>query len=833
MGSMKAIPSSLADVRPGARRADRGRGRACPARWLLLALLLGLGAGHPLPARAEGAPRPPAVRDLVSNGDFAAGMSGWEITGQVRTASNSTGGGMLAIHAAKISPNYQVRQSVSLTGGRLYRLSFVYRGCGLQSEGAMGNAVDVELLRTNPTGRAITALMAFPEGDPLMEYVAYYSPPQDFTAWLTITYAWVKGEFDIGNIRLEEVDTAAATDTVWPWQVYPTIAEPVGGRINYAVPWRYSGFSWPLAAGSAAVGEPVGQAGGGPFTAFVPDIDALSELSAAVGPLPATVQRTALKGERVQLCVALRANQALTGVKARLTPGDSWGFGAPDADTVRLVRWMARRGVEERNGTYSVVPELLDSQPVTGEGVGRQLVGVPVAAARNLALWVTVGVPAEAAEGAHAATLQIQADQGSADVPVQIRVGPVALAEPTDMTTALLVDSPRWLKPWTTDEAAERAAIQTELVDFWEHGIRSIVIGGFGRQLGTPVVEGGMVTGFQVHPALVFAAEAWAGLTEAKLQGATWRPQPSVIVDWSNPLGDILMAANGFTPGDAANYDRQLAEIDAQGGALRQQLQTVISRLQDAMKPVGSWALYPTDEPGGSKYKVARWVMQIVRQSGVPTFSTTTGTVVRDLLEGRLDRSLLSVAAHVNARDERGRVAGIREASHRSSVGFWHYGHAGMYTLEGGNMFRNRFNAGVLMEKVQAEGQMIWPFQRPFGDAFNDFDATGPQWWNTGRDWCLAYPRNAQYAKSYQDRWGSPPPPGKGNVSALQWEGLREAWTDRAYLETARQHRDARVEQLLEPIPYGRQAVYGPGGVTNISLGEMRHAIWKALGGRE
>jgi hypothetical protein len=158
-----------------------------------------------------------------------------------------------------------------------------------------------------------------------------------------------------------------------------------------------------------------------------------------------------------------------------------------------------------------------------------------------------------------------------------------------------------------------------------------------------------------------------------------------------------------------------------------------------------------------------------------------------------------------------------------------------MYSRQGANVIRNRYGGGMLMEKIGAEGMMVWPFQRPARDAFNDFDSTGRQWWNTGRDWCLAYRRDEAYASSYEDRWGAPPPPGVGNISALQWEGVREAWTDMAYVATARAHLSraqfADIERLINLLPYSKQAWYGPGGVDNRLLDSIRGMIWNALAG--
>ena len=156
-----------------------------------------------------------------------------------------------------------------------------------------------------------------------------------------------------------------------------------------------------------------------------------------------------------------------------------------------------------------------------------------------------------------------------------------------------------------------------------------------------------------------------------------------------------------------------------------------------------------------------------------------------------------------------GHAAWLARQTWEARQHFWYYC-TGCYSGQVGNLLHNRYLAGFFFARCGAEGTMSWTFQRPRGNAFDDFSPGQlSSHYNSGQA-CITYP--------------DPDHPGD-NLDTPQWEGLRQAYYDHRYVETlrqaiaaARRHDPAaalRAEQrlagLLEQLPWNGDPYLDPG----------------------
>ncbi len=132
------------------------------------------------------------------------------------------------------------------------------------------------------------------------------------------------------------------------------------------------------------------------------------------------------------------------------------------------------------------------------------------------------------------------------------------------------------------------------------------------------------------------------------------------------------------------------------------------------------------------------------------------------------------------------RAAQVRDETHAAGQKFWYYC-TGCYSGQIGNQYCNRYASGWLLFRSGADGLMSWTFQRPIGNALDDFYAA----------------EIGQQCTTYAD----PRHPGD-NLDTPQWEGLRQGWIDYRYaaalapLAKNNPALAAKMKKLIEVAPW-------------------------------
>jgi len=141
----------------------------------------------------------------------------------------------------------------------------------------------------------------------------------------------------------------------------------------------------------------------------------------------------------------------------------------------------------------------------------------------------------------------------------------------------------------------------------------------------------------------------------------------------------------------------------------------------------------------------------------------------------------------------------------------WLYG-TGCYIGMDGTTMPNRWLAGYMLRKTEAEGIWCWTLQRAKGDIYNDFDGEGHR---ESKEACTTYVNED----------------GSEMVPTLQWEGHREGVDDFRYIYTLERLAAARgdegqealeeLDALLAEVPWGLR----PGDFSAEDADELRGEI--------
>ena len=152
--------------------------------------------------------------------------------------------------------------------------------------------------------------------------------------------------------------------------------------------------------------------------------------------------------------------------------------------------------------------------------------------------------------------------------------------------------------------------------------------------------------------------------------------------------------------------------------------------------------------------------MRVVRESGWDTYRTTS-TPSPDPLGMFVTYHCYEVDRSSRPQPRR---AGRRR--HRAAGQRFRYYRRRLKAI--GVLCENRYLAGFMFARCGADGTASWTFQRPRGNAFDDFglDDRGNE--TLGQP-CITYP--------------DPRAPG-ANLNTPHWEGLRQAWYDHRYVRT-------------------------------------------------
>ncbi len=339
-----------------------------------------------------------------------------------------------------------------------------------------------------------------------------------------------------------------------------------------------------------------------------------------------------------------------------------------------------------------------------------------------------IRVPDDAAPGLYEGEL---AWAGARPLPIRLTVHPFRLAE-LAAPWALYTDFGRWRA--MTDEQVLR-----ELRDMREHGITSPTVPCRGRGTWTD----GRLT------AWAWDKEALRGMGLIRQSGM---PGPFLLQleKEIDDLAEELGLPETVMDGPPARRPAVLA------GATEDLLRLIVRDY--AARGWGEPVFVGVDEPGywkeGSPERFA-WEYARAAAAGISTYCTSS-YLPSDPLGQNLTYHCYGGWLASRQRALR-RVAESRSAGQEA----WYYA-AGCYPGQVGSVVRNRHAAGFLFWASGADGQAFWTFQRPRGDAFDDFSG------ETGQP-CITLP--------------NPDRPGE-SLDTPQWEGIRQAWYDARYART-------------------------------------------------
>ena len=437
------------------------------------------------------------------------------------------------------------------------------------------------------------------------------------------------------------------------------------------------------------------------------------------------VAKTAAPGEYASVNFALYPLRELSRVRVDVTDLKREGGTIP-ASAVEL--WVVRcwpQRTDWRAVTFQVVPELLE--PMQPVGLRR---GVPQQ------YYATVRVPEDAASGKYRGTIRVEADSLSSDaVRIEVEVLPFRLRTPPGIVWGLYPDSRRWLK--FPDEQIER-----EMIDYREHGINALMM----------------------YP-LAFVKFAYAG---GKVSADFSLNRKIMRLYRKVGLGGTMVVSVQ----SSESFVRNLIGMDKLEhtpefvDAYRQVM--LLLKQESIEDNWPDYCIHSVDEPSsGARGEEAVRTLKLLKELGFRTFNTCYGRFVRDKLDTYLDFRCYNNIGFLSMRTAEGTHA-LRDETLSAGDVFWWYG-TGCYTngglIQDGNVVVNRHMGGIHFWRTKATGCWAWTFLRPKGSAYDDFDGASQR---EHKDACIAYPTRD----------------GRGLVSTLQWEGIREGVTDYKYLHT-------------------------------------------------
>lgn len=495
-----------------------------------------------------------------------------------------------------------------------------------------------------------------------------------------------------------------------------------------------------------------------------------------------------LAGTRGEICigaVALRTPEELPEVRLRMSAltGEAGELAA--TTQLRQAIFMPRRtDYYGRGRTFHRVPDFfLDGDNFSAPG------------GETSGFWVNLRIPGNAASGEYGGALTVTAGQRTWELPVRVRVYPFALADLGGRIMHLYADSARWSR--MTDEQ-----VLAEIADIRDHGYESLPLSAGGEM----VFEAGHCTEYRL-------SEDAMRMIRLAQQGGLHGP----FGFWTGRFPETVRARLGL-PEDAL-----AATADTWPEAVTQGVIEAQRALKTALTTLGleDPFIIAIDEPGywkaGSPERYA-WDMRVARESGWDTYCTTS-TPPPDPLGMFVTYHCYGGGQVYLDRNRAGQVAAATRAAGQQ---FWYYC-TGAYSGQIGVLCENRYLAGFMFARCGADGTASWTFQRPRGNAFDDFglDDRGNE--TLGQP-CITYP--------------DPRAPG-ANLNTPHWEGLRQAWYDHRYVrtlerasaharaqgqETTADAAQARLDELMTSLPWNGEPMLWP-QMTNARLDEVRTAI--------
>ncbi len=466
----------------------------------------------------------------------------------------------------------------------------------------------------------------------------------------------------------------------------------------------------------------------------------------------------------------------LSGEQGTLKASPSW----------KAIAWQPRRtDFYGRGNTFHYVADFFV------ETAG----GLDAPAGQTTGIWVNLRIPEDAAGGTYEGRLKVS---GGAElsVPVRVVVYPFELAELPERTRHLYVDPGRW-------ERMSDEQVLGELAEVRDHGYESVTLGCRGNAR----IENGHVTGYELTEDTIRAVKLY-------LQCGMAGPRMFYTGNVPGHLAHRLGLAQGLTRREAA--DQWPAELAV---AMTEALRCIQQEL--AALGVSEPAMIAVDEPGywkkGSPERLL-WDVARAREVGWPVFCTSSyppsDALGQDIYYHCYGGRTLFI--------ERQHAAEILQQTHAAGQKLWYYC-TGCYSGQVGNVARNRYLGGFFFFRSGADGTASWTFQRPRGNAFDDFLAPERENRPTVGRACITYP--------------NPQRPGE-NLDTPHYEGLRQGYYDHRYAETLRlaieraRGRDAagadaaqkKLDEVMARVPWSGQPHKWP-QMNNAELSQIRAEI--------
>ncbi len=486
------------------------------------------------------------------------------------------------------------------------------------------------------------------------------------------------------------------------------------------------------------------------------------------------IRLIATPGEYESATLGVLALEETRGLRASISDLRSGSGAMVPADRweLRWARyWPQRTGWNSK--VYTVIPEMLE-----------RVDQVDLAALEPAQAWLTVQVPEDAEPGRYLGTVTLTDARGDTRRhQITLEVLPFALIQPEEHHWGLYTDSGRWR---TMPERQVRA----EMRDFLAHGITSAMM--YPLTHSQVSLNGGDL---RINSAQFERYMRWA--LEEGLRGPT------------------VMSMQSLRPTVA----KLLPEADPTGEDFERLYKQVVQHFVDLGERQGWGELvwHAVDEPNGRNEESVRAAVEELgwlKDLGLSTFTTVNDPqVAQENLNPVLDARCYYVAFPGQSAEAQRQIAGDTAAG---GDRLWLYG-TGCYTGMDGSTMPNRFLAGYLLRKIEAEGIWCWTLQRAKGDIYNDLDAEGTA---EAKEACTTYVSED----------------GREMVTTLQWEGHREGVDDFRYIYTLEQLAAgrgergqaalARLDALLEQVPWGAR----PGSFSAADSDRIRGEIARMIG---
>ncbi len=449
----------------------------------------------------------------------------------------------------------------------------------------------------------------------------------------------------------------------------------------------------------------------------------------------------------------------LTSASGETIPADAWD--------VRWARYWPQR-TSWRSTAFEIIPEMLERRAA-----------VTLYHFEPAQAWLTVRVPDEARPGRYSGHVTISDASGyTVEKRIVLEVLPFKLLHPADHHWGLYTDSPRWRN-------MSEGRVRAELRDFVDHGITSAMMyppyhAEFSMEHGDVRVDSQQ---FETYM-------RWA------------------LEEGLRPPTVISMQALG------GKVKRLVPDAEVRGPEFERVYRQIVQHFADIGEREGWGKLFwhAVDEPNRKheeRIQAAYEELSWFKDLGLSTFTTVNDPLVA---EERLD-PVLDARCYYAAFVGRSAAEQQLRSSETADSGdhLWLYG-TGCYTGMDGTTMPNRYLAGYMLRKTEAEGIWCWTLQRAKGDVHNDFDGEGHR---ESKEACTTYP----------------PMHGSEMVPTLQWEGHREGVDDFRYIYTLEQlaaergergqEALAELDELLAGVPWGLR----PGDFSAADADEVRREV--------